>query len=250
MIKFIIFLCAVLIIAVAVIIFRSPRSKGKQGENAVSRVLGKTIPGEQYIINNLLFSDDSGQSCEIDHIFINRRGIWVIETKNYSGTIYGGEDQREWTQVLAYGNVKNKLYNPVKQNQTHIYHLSKYLKARNIFINVVVFLDNADVTNVRSASVITLSDLKDIKNKKTGITLSSEQMKAFYDKLLSLKDGSHLSRRQHVKNIRKKQKQLKRGKCPRCGAKLVLRNGEYGKFYGCSNFPECTFTKNIDKSKE
>lgn len=33
--------------------------------------------------------------------------------------------------------------------------------------------------------------------------------------------------------------------CPVCGAKLKLKNGKYGKFYGCSNYPKCEFTKSI-----
>ena len=105
----------------------SPESKGERGENRVAKILGDTISGEQYVINDLLFQDENGQSCQIDHIFINKFGIWVIETKNYTGNIYGQENQREWTQVLAYGNEKNKFYNPIKQNATHIYHLSNYL---------------------------------------------------------------------------------------------------------------------------
>jgi hypothetical protein len=28
-------------------------------------------------------------------------------------------------------------------------------------------------------------------------------------------------------------------KCPKCGAKLVLKTGKYGKFFGCSKFPKC-----------
>lgn len=32
-------------------------------------------------------------------------------------------------------------------------------------------------------------------------------------------------------------------KCPICGGDLIERNGKYGKFFGCSNFPKCNFTK-------
>lgn len=35
--------------------------------------------------------------------------------------------------------------------------------------------------------------------------------------------------------------------CPRCGSKMLLRNGRYGKFYGCSRYPYCKGTKNIKK---
>ena len=32
--------------------------------------------------------------------------------------------------------------------------------------------------------------------------------------------------------------------CPRCKSPLVLRSGRYGRFYGCSNFPACRYTRN------
>ena len=33
-------------------------------------------------------------------------------------------------------------------------------------------------------------------------------------------------------------------KCPKCGELLVEREGKYGKFIGCSNYPKCKYTKN------
>lgn len=32
--------------------------------------------------------------------------------------------------------------------------------------------------------------------------------------------------------------------CPRCKGELVRREGRYGSFYGCSNFPSCRYTRN------
>ncbi|MFH1235903.1 MAG: restriction endonuclease [Parcubacteria group bacterium] len=32
-------------------------------------------------------------------------------------------------------------------------------------------------------------------------------------------------------------------RCPRCNGVLVHRNGKFGPFFGCSNFPKCTYTK-------
>lgn len=34
--------------------------------------------------------------------------------------------------------------------------------------------------------------------------------------------------------------------CPLCNSELVERNGKNGSFLGCSSFPKCRFTKNID----
>ena len=34
--------------------------------------------------------------------------------------------------------------------------------------------------------------------------------------------------------------------CPKCNGILVIRKGIYGIFYGCSNYPQCNYTKKID----
>lgn len=36
------------------------------------------------------------------------------------------------------------------------------------------------------------------------------------------------------------------GRCPYCGGKVVERNGRYGSFWGCSNYPHCRFTASAD----
>ncbi len=39
-------------------------------------------------------------------------------------------------------------------------------------------------------------------------------------------------------------------KCPKCEAGLSIRLGKRGRFVGCSGFPECDYTRNIDGSPE
>lgn len=211
---------------------KSPESKGESGENAVSKILGDTIDGEKYVINDLLFETEPGKSCQIDHILINQRGIWVIETKNYAGKIYGQDNQREWIQTMAYGHEKNKFYNPVKQNSTHIYQLSQKLNVKNVFNNLVIFLPRADISDVNSDNVYYIDDLPELVNKETGIFLSLEKMKSYYKSLIDLKNTNTVSKNEHIENIYKMQEQIEQGICPRCGGKLVLRESKNGLFYG------------------
>ena len=244
-------LVAIVVIAILLTKFKQRKStpsrtdvKGAMGEHVVAQILGETIPGEQYVINDLSFYDKKGSSCQIDHVYINKRGVWVIETKNYSGMIFGSENEREWTQVV--GNQKRKFYNPIKQNTTHIYRLAEFIKAKRAFRNVVVFLHKADLSNVTASNVYTVYELKYVINQRTGVRLSRAKMKRYYNKLLKLKEKRSVSTEEHIENIEEMQNNLRRGRCPRCGAKLVLRNGKNGAFYGCSNYPTCTFTKNVD----
>jgi ssDNA-binding Zn-finger/Zn-ribbon topoisomerase 1 len=40
-------------------------------------------------------------------------------------------------------------------------------------------------------------------------------------------------------------------KCPECGGKMIPRNGKYGKFWGCNNYPDCKGTRDsLGRSKE
>ena len=33
--------------------------------------------------------------------------------------------------------------------------------------------------------------------------------------------------------------------CPDCGGKLEKREGKYGAFLGCTNFPKCRYTRDV-----
>ncbi len=242
MIYVFIFVFIAIFACVFTFIIKTPKMKGIIGEHKVRKKIGKTKEGIKYVLNDVLF-DTENKSCQIDHIVINQNGVFVIETKNYSGRIYGTDEQLEWTQVLQYGKVKNKLYNPVKQNQTHIYELKKVIGKDNPIKSLIVFTQN-NIEYIKSESVYSLKKIKKAINQPiTEITLSSDEMKNIYNSILNLKNESNTTNRQHVKNINQMKKNIDNNICPRCNGNLILKNSKNGKFYGCENYPKCTFTK-------
>ena len=218
----------------------SNKEIGEEGEELVRRVLGESVDGEKQVFNNYKFISN-GKTVQIDHILINKNGIFVIETKNYKGEIYGNEEQHEWTQVLAFGNVENKFYNPIKQNKSHIYKLQKFLPKNIDIISVVVFID-ADIESVESNNVCNLNELEDILNMDFGKTITSKQIN-YVANILRRYQNNNITEEEHIKNIHKTQEDINNNICPRCGSPLVLRSGEYGEFYGCSKYPNCKFKK-------
>lgn len=234
---FLIIIIPIILIIVFVIYLKRPETRGKRGEKKVKRVIGKTIENEQYVINDLIVINDN-KTSQIDHIVINSRGIFVIETKNYSGEIYGSENQREWTQVLAYGNIKNKLYNPLKQNATHVYNVKRIVGNLPVH-SLIVFVQN-NTYHIGANNVIPLSALRSVLQHGENV-LTVKQMKNAYEALLSSR--IEITTQEHIQNIREQQRNLERGICPRCGGDLVLRNGKYGEFWGCSNYPKYKFIK-------
>ncbi len=215
----------------------NPTVRGHRGENKVNFVVEQPNAEVQCTINDLILTNGE-MTSQIDHIVINPRGVFVIETKNYSGRIYGSENQREWTQVLAYGKVKNKFYNPLKQNATHVYNVKRLVGDLPVH-SLVVFVKN-NTRYIEANNVIPLSELKRTLLCGENV-LSYNQIQTAYDRLMQNK--TDISTKQHVQNIRTQQRSLERGVCPRCGGNLVLRKGQFGEFFGCSNYPQCKFVK-------
>lgn len=216
--------------------------KGKAGERKVNRELNPLIFGkvEHKQINDLILIDERGKSHQLDHIEIRQNGIFCIETKNYKGWIYGSKEQEKWTQVLY--NEKNQFFSPLKQNNSHIYHLSKALDNKYKINSLIVFVQN-NADKIDEPNVINLNQLSHYLNKfNDGTNYTLEEMNEIYNLILS-SSNNEMTTKQHIQNIKETQKELKQNICPRCGSKLIERNGQYGKFLGCSNYPNCKFKK-------
>lgn len=228
-------------ILIGIVFIRTPQGRGIVGELVVRVILGKTKEGEKYVINNLMLVDN-GKSSQIDHVLINRNGVFVIETKNYSGRIYGNESQQEWTQVLSYGRIKNKLYNPVKQNATHVFRLKKLLPQEIFVSSVVVFVQN-NTKYIQAQGVVNLVQLAKYVRANSGHTLTPNEMSSVYNLLLKTKTECAVTNEKQIAQIQLMKENIQNNICPRCGGNLVERNGKYGKFYGCENYPKCKFIK-------
>ncbi len=79
---------------------------------------------------------------QIDCLAINQRGIFVFESKDYSGWIYGGTEEKYWTATLDFGHTKNQFYNPILQNSNHINCLRTIFPTQRIY-SCIVFGPNA-----------------------------------------------------------------------------------------------------------
>lgn len=127
-------------------------NKGYRGEYKVYKHL-KGIKGLNKILVNRYIRKNDGERTEIDLIFIHETGIYVIESKNYNGWIFGNEKNKYWTQTFKTGK-KYKFYNPIWQNNTHIKHLSNLLYdvERCNFISIIVFNDSARFKDIKKYS--------------------------------------------------------------------------------------------------
>lgn len=74
---------------------------GMQGEYKVAKQLQNFSLLPNYkILFNLYIPKENGETTEIDLILITPYGLFVIESKNYSGWIFGNTNNKFWTQTL------------------------------------------------------------------------------------------------------------------------------------------------------
>ena len=173
---------------------------------------------------------------------IHEKGIFVFESKNYSRWIFGSEEQSHWTQGLPNGQ-KFPFYNPGRQNWNHIKALARYLdKPVSEFTSYIVFSERCRLKKISRSTEDTVivrrpQMLKQLRRtlRHSETVYSPHEVREIADLLRPLTRISKTEKQQHIQNIKTK--------CPLCGSDLVLRNGKYGWFWGCTAYPRCRFTR-------
>lgn len=231
--------------------FTKANIKGVIGEG-VSRLFFMGLDANEYkVLHNITLQNKQGKTTQIDHIIVSIYGIFVVETKNYQGWIYGNEIDRQWTQVIY--KKRQQFYNPVKQNQGHINALKGMLpEYQHIpFISIINFSPKATLKEIKIHSshvyvVYTHRVNSIIKSMKAPMLSNSEVVSVF--ERIQQQNNKKLSSK-HIINLRNKGRNRKetiaKSICPNCSGQLVNRTGPYGSFLGCSNYPKCRFNSKL-----
>lgn len=248
-------------------------NKGYYGEYMIYFFLKAYETVGAKFLYNCYLPKDRGQTTEVDLIMIHQSGIYVFESKNYGGWIFGSEYSKTWTQTLPGGHEARKEHflNPIMQNKLHIKWLKKQIGENYPIHSIIVFSDRCSFkkVDVNSNDVFVIkrnSIFNTVKNiaGRTGVTMSQNQVEAIYTKLYPFTQVSEDVKLKHIADIYEEQsKEYSNTKepipstamstdgsrvCPKCGGNLVLRVSKKGayagnQFYGCSNFPKCRYTK-------
>jgi hypothetical protein len=104
----------ILPVVIVIAFFKSPYFKGKLGEFLVNIAAYFALDKNQYHILKNITINDHNATTQIDHIIVSNYGIFVIETKNMKGWIFGDQNQKIWTQKIY--RYTNKFQNPLHQN--------------------------------------------------------------------------------------------------------------------------------------
>jgi len=181
----------------------SSKIKGMVAERVVNRKLNLLSNCDYKCYKNLILPLDDGDLTEVDHLVVSRFGIFVIETKNYAGWIFGSEKQPFWTQKIY--KKKSKFQNPLHQNYKHCLAVGTLFGLAKNIESVVVFTERSEFKTKLPINVIKLRDLiryiESFQTHKFGIEEVIE-----FDELLkyNIANTSRDDRKQHLNLVKKR----------------------------------------------
>ena len=217
--------------------------EGWFGEKKTQFKLWLSLNNELYQRFNDVIIPSSNGTTQIDHILVSPFGLFIVETKNLKGWIYGSETQSKWTQVV-YKN-KYSFQNPLKQTFRQKKVLSKYLDVEEANIETVVcFVGDSKFKTELPSNVLSSGLGRYIKQFQDTV-LSNDEIGRICSLLIDT-DGK-ISKREHIQSLHNRHSS--ETVCPRCGSALVERTVKQGirtgtQFIGCSGYPKCRFTLN------
>lgn len=80
-------------------ILKSLCFKGIFGEFLVNKLLSQLPESDYTLVKDVTLPAEDG-TTQVDHIVVSKFGIFVVETKNMKGWIFGSKTQKQWTQKI------------------------------------------------------------------------------------------------------------------------------------------------------
>jgi len=151
-----------------------PWLKGKHGEKLVAREL-EGLSSHRYTLFHDVTLPTGNGTTQIDHLVLSTHGVFVIETKNISGWIFGSERQASWTQSFPKGKVS--FQNPLRQNFLHVKVLQELLGLeQGALFSIVVFVGNAEFKTSMPENVVKLSGLVPFISRKASDLIAAHEI--------------------------------------------------------------------------
>ncbi len=166
------------------------------------------VGGYSKILANIYIPKKDNTTTEIDLILLHETGIYVFESKNYSGWIFGDEKSKYWTQTFKTGR-KERFYNPIWQNNTHIKYLYNFLGNvdRKHYKSIIIFSERCELKKINVNSevyVINRYNLNKLMKKlisQSGIVLTRDEINDIYNKLKPYTCVSDDVKKEHINNL-------------------------------------------------
>lgn len=231
-------------------VFKSSWFKGISGEMLVKFSARIKLPADTYhAFHNVTLPTLDG-TTQIDHIFISRYGIFVVETKNMKGWIYGAEHQPQWTQKIFKQSFK--FQNPLRQNYKHIKAVEAALEiSEDTVHSVIVFVGASNLKSPMPPNVTQGGAyIKYIKSFNSHVFTGRQVQELIAKIKIERLPPTRETHKQHVQQLKTRSDPSAERRCPKCGSPMVLRTTKRGdnagnQFWGCSAYPKCKIMQNI-----
>lgn len=250
---------------------KSPWFKGMMGEWFINLGVQLFLDRREYhLLKDVTLPIEQG-TTQIDHVVVSRFGVFVIETKNMKGWIFGDPAHQRWTQQIY--RRKHRFQNPLHQNHLHMMTLKSLLGlADHQLHSVICFIGDCTFKTPMPDNVMNRGLIRYIKGKTTQVLTAAEVTRVVETIQQGRLAANRQTHRQHVAQLKARHraapdkpevsivtplsqtgysppfKQTEASAvpppCPRCGGAMVLRTARKGDnqgspFWGCSHFPKC-----------
>lgn len=191
---------------------------GRYGEYLIYDYLKDFQNSGGKFLFNCYLNKENDQTTEIDVMLIHYNGIFVFESKNYSGWIFGNEESEFWMQTLPIKrgvSHKEQFFNPIIQNNVHIKALKRIVGNNIPIYSIIVFSERCTLKDITITSpdilVIQRNEIFSTVNEilfKNNHSLDANQIEDIYQKLYPYTQVSEEIKQQHIDNI---QQNIQRG---------------------------------------
>jgi len=172
------------------------RFKGWVGEASVALHLKQYGFEAQH---DLILQEPDGGLTQLDHVVRTPRGLTVVETKNYSGLIFGSAHEARWTQRI--GQQSHSFQNPLRQNYRHVEALRSAVGEVPVR-GLVVFTGDARFPKGIPEGVVTLRELGEQLTAEPGPDADHAQLDRAWSRLTRLSRNDKRTRTAHLDQLR------------------------------------------------
>ncbi len=135
------------------------------GEKKTALQMWFTLSSKEYHKFHSVIVPNRDGTAQIDHLIISRFGIFIVETKNMKGWIFGSPGDPKWTQMI--NGEKFHFQNPLRQTYRQKLALSTFLKIEESKINdIVYFVGDCEFKTILPENVINFRLARYIKHNR------------------------------------------------------------------------------------
>ena len=166
-----------LVIIVMACLLRSPWFKGEVGEYKLRLLMRWRLPRNDYVTLSNIHLDHADGNKHIEYVVVSKFGLFVIQTENMQGWIFGRQRQQQWTQKIY--KHSSQFPNPLQQNAKRLKALETHLSiATQRMFSVIAFVGDSNFKAEMPDNVTTVKGCIRYIRSKHEVLFSDQEIDA------------------------------------------------------------------------